>query len=385
MARAGPRLVQGGSAILERMGGTKLRFPQESVRRTSEVTRMSDLIAAAKQQDGWRGLVRTDDGWRRPLAGGVGFRHDYDADVARGSWEFRVLRRGLCIAVVNYTVQRGTPRRHYLGDNLVISAVLSGSSHIRGGGSIEGELAHGYCTIYGLGADDEIQTFYKPDEPLKWVSVFLDRRQFFNLTGLQPGDLAPTLCSFLTQGEPLAPRNVPLSAAALLTASEVLDNSLDGSYAHAYLTAKALELACQVLYIQAHSVEVGLNSPSFSSEDFDRLKHAKQMLECNLDQPLNVQEISRAAGLTRQKLQLGFRLLYGDTVGRVRDKIRMERALELVRTSALAITQVALETGYEHHSSFTRAFKAAFGTCPAQMRRLAQESTLLGHTAAQTG
>ena len=65
----------------------------------------------------------------------------------------------------------------------------------------------------------------------------------------------------------------------------------------------------------------------------------------------------------------------------MRDKIRMEHALNLVRGSALSITQIALETGYEHHSSFTRAFKTAFGMCPAQMRRLTQESSLFGMAA----
>lgn len=360
-------------------------IPQGAVRRTSEVTRMADMIAAAKQRDGWRGLVRTDDGWRRPLPGGFGFRHDYDADIANGSWEFRVLRRGLCLAIVNYTVQRGTPRRHCPGNNLVISAVLSGSSHIRDGGSFEGELAHGYCTIYGLHEADEFQTFYKPDEPLKWVSVFIERCAFFGITGLHPDDLAPALREFLIDGEPLTPRNIPMSTATLLAASEIFDNSLEDSFGQAYLTAKALELACQILYIQARSLEIGLSGPAFSSSDFDRLKHAKKMLEQNLDRPLNIQEFSRAAGLTRQKLQLGFRLLFGDTVARVRDKIRMEHALNLVRTSALSITQVALETGYEHHSSFTRAFKAAFGMCPAQMRRLTQQSSLLGEARSQSG
>jgi len=360
-------------------------WAQPGVRRTSDCTRMADMLAAAAQADGWNGTVRTDDGWRHPLPDGGGFRHEYDPDVADGGWEFRVLRPGLSVAIVNYTVRHATPRRHCPGENLVLSTVVSGASHMHDDSGFEGNLAHGYCTLYGLEANDEFQTFYEAGEPLKWISVFIERRSFFEITGLRPEDLTTGLRRFILEGKPLAPRNIPLSSSASMAASEIFDNAYEGGFGRAFLTAKALELACQILYIQAHSLDESLSGPSFTRADFDRLQRAKSLVEANLDEPLNIHDLGRAVGLTRQKLQLGFRLLYGDTVARVRDKSRMQRALQLVRNSDLSMIEIALETGYEHPASFTRAFKAAFGRSPVSMRQLARQGKMLSLAGARAG
>ena len=194
---------------------------------------MTDMLAAAARRDGWDGAVRTDDGWRLPLVDATGFRHEFDEDVACGSWEFRLLRPGLSIATVNYTVQQPTPRRHCPGDNLVLSAMLSGTSHMYRDSGFEGELADGYCTLYGVRQDDEFQTFYHPGKPLKWVSVFLERERFFKTTGLDAADLPDDLLRFLAGGEALPPRNIPLSNAALMATTEIFEHSLNGSFAHA--------------------------------------------------------------------------------------------------------------------------------------------------------
>ncbi|TPE60499.1 helix-turn-helix domain-containing protein [Sandaracinobacter neustonicus] len=353
-----------------------------AVRRTSDNARMSDMLAAARQQEGWEGDVRTDDGWRRPLNFCDGFRHDYDADVATGGWEFIVLRPGLSIAIVDYTVNRVTVRRHRPGDNLVLSAVVSGHSLIDGDG-LEGRLAHGYCTLYGLRDGDEFQTCYTPDQPLKYVSVFVERAMFAEVTGLKPDDLGGDLRDFLEARRPLLPHTVPLSGAASLVAAEIADNRMEGPFRGAFLAAKAVELACHILYVRAHSLADSMEAPAFTRADFDRLRRAKALLEHRLDEPLNIHQLARKAGLTRQKLQLGFRLLYGDTVARVRDKARMARALELVRASDLSMIQIALETGYEHPASFTRAFKAAFGHAPLTMRQLAREGVSFNAIAAR--
>lgn len=358
--------------------------PETPVMRTSACTRMTDMLAAAAQRDGWQGRVRTDDGWRQPLPDGSGFRHDYDEDVADGGWEFRVLRPGLSLAMVNYTVMKPTSRRHAPGDNLVLSAVLSGASGMHDDNGFEGALADGYCTVYGVHDNDEFKTSYERGEHLKWVSVFIEREAFFETTGLAANDLPPGLLDFLQSDKPFPPRNVPLSSAALIAANDIFDNSLNGGFTRTYLTAKALELACHILFILARSFDEGLSGPCFTQSDFERLKQAKTLLEQNLDEPLNVMEISRVTGMPRQKLQLGFRLVYGDTVGRVRDKLRMKHALHLVRSSEMSMIEIALETGYEHHASFTRAFKAAFGVSPASMRQLARQSALMGKTAPET-
>lgn len=349
--------------------------------RTSRVTAMEDLLATLQTQQSAAG-VRVGDGWRHPLPDGSGFRHDYDADVARGGWDFYLVGEGLSVALVEFVACRKIARLHSLGDHLVISAVIEGSSPITSPSGVSGELSHGYCTIYGMQTGEEFETVYESGRPLKWVSIFIDRRTFFAATRLQSQDLPPELRSFIQDGMRLAHRNIPLSNAASLTVLQMLERPFKGGLQRAYLNGKALELICHVLFTLAHDGDEDLSDVAFSAADYAKLEKAMAYIRRSLDEPFSIAELAGAVGMTRQRLQLGFRVVYGDTVGRVRDKVRMERALNLVRRSALSMIDIGLEAGYEHPASFTRAFKAAFGVSPARMRRLSEQSTLTTKVAA---
>jgi AraC-like DNA-binding protein len=338
-------------------------------------TTMDEILATLRSASP---TLRCYDGWRHPLLGGVGFRHDYDAEVARGGWEFYLLGRGLSLAIVDFVACRSIPRRHGYGDHLVLSAVLEGTSHIVAPGGAVGDLLHGYCTVYGMEKDAQFELIYEPGKAFKWVSVFIERSAFCSATGLEMQDLPADISEFLINGSRLPHRNIPLSSAASMVATQILQCAFEGGFRRAFLTAKSLELACNILHMLSSGGSAELGRMLLRDDDYPRLAHARQLLEKNLETPPNVSELAAAAGLTRQKLQLGFRLLYGDTVGQIRDKLRMEHALTLVRESPLPLIEVALDCGYEHAASFTRAFKATYGVSPARVRRVARESVLIG-------
>lgn len=146
-----------------------------------------------------------------------------------------------------------------------------------------------------------------------------------------------------------------------------------GSFRHAFLTAKALELACHILFNLARAVECE-DQGCFSATDHSKLQEAMRLIRNSLDAPFEVKEIAEAVGLTRQRLQRGFRMIYGGTVGEIRDKLRMELARELISDSTLSMVEIALECGYVHSASFTRAFRSAFGMPPMQMRLAASDA-----------
>lgn len=370
--------VYGTETVMAPVSPVVAASPYEA--RTSRVTAMEDLLATLKAQQSAAG-VRVGDGWRHPLPDGSGFRHDYDADVARGGWDFYLVGDGLSVALVEFVACRKIARLHSLGDHLVISAVIEGSSPITSRCGLNGELSNGYCTVYGMQTGEEFETVYESGRPLKWVSIFIDRRTFFSATRLQSQDLPPELRSFIQDGMRLAHRNIPLSNAASLTVLQMLERPFKGSLQRAYLNGKALELICHVLFTLAHDADEDLSDVAFSTADYAKLEKAMAYIRRSLDEPFSIAELAGAVGMTRQRLQLGFRVVYGDTVGRIRDKVRMERALNLVRSSMLSMIDIGLEAGYEHPASFTRAFKAAFGVSPARMRRLSEQSALTSKVA----
>lgn len=59
----------------------------------------------------------------------------------------------------------------------------------------------------------------------------------------------------------------------------------------------------------------------------------------------------------------------GETPGAHQRRLRLDRAAWLILTSRAGILEIALETGWESHETFTRAFRAQFGVTPSTFRK----------------
>jgi len=59
----------------------------------------------------------------------------------------------------------------------------------------------------------------------------------------------------------------------------------------------------------------------------------------------------------------------GETPGSHQRRLRLDRGAWLLLTSRLTILDIALETGFECHETFTRAFRTRFGETPSSFRK----------------
>jgi AraC-like DNA-binding protein len=349
------------------------------------VRSMNDMLAALADKKAQGTAVKTDQGWKRILGPGFGFREDYDKDIAKGGWEFYSLGNGIYLTIVDMVATAPIPRRHSAHDHLALSAVINAGVELLDSSGPIGELEDGYCTYYGMEAGTEFNTVYRPGCKLRWVSVFLDRKQLYSTLGLTPEELPADIRNFIDTGAPLPHTNVMMSPTADLAARQLIECPFTGGFRKAFLRAKAQELACYILYSLSSGNGEQAGDVLFTEEDYKKIYRAMRYLKHGLDEPANIPELAYAVGMTRQKLQLGFKLVFGNTVGRIRDNLRMEYALELVRSSDMPMIEIALETGYEHPASFTRAFKATYGMSPANMRRSALEAMSAAHKPARSG
>jgi AraC family transcriptional regulator len=92
-------------------------------------------------------------------------------------------------------------------------------------------------------------------------------------------------------------------------------------------------------------------------------------IETRLDQPIVIDAVAREACMSRWHFQRMFKGLSGDTVKHYIRSRRLALALETLLHSDTRIIDVALAAGFDSQESFTRAFKAAFATTPAEYRR----------------
>ncbi|MCD9030465.1 AraC family transcriptional regulator [Luteimonas sp. Y-2-2-4F] len=333
---------------------------------------IEEMLGCAGQPSelaGWRSAA-VHEGWREPLASGHGFRHRYDASVGDGGWVFHRLNDALSMAVVDFRAARHLSRLHRHDDHLVFCAWIEGRSTISAGDDpADDELAHGFCTFYGLSRGDAVRTVYEPNRSLRWVSIFLRRDRVRDVLGLDAQALPPIFRDYILHRTPTGLRHVPLGSAASVAANQAFECPYEGELRRLYLIAKAIEIVCAV--IQSHADGDAEDGPVLPRADVEKVKLARQVIEQNLDEPLSVSELAAAVGMTIKKLQSGFQLLFRGSVGQVYKQVRLSKALVLVSKSDMPMIDIAIECGYECPGSFTRAFKLAFGACPTLVRATA--------------
>lgn len=79
-------------------------------------------------------------------------------------------------------------------------------------------------------------------------------------------------------------------------------------------------------------------------------------------------ELADLTSMSRSALAVSFRTLTGDSPIRYVTRCRLARAARRLRTTSATIAELAAEAGYESESSFSRAFKRAFGVAPGSYR-----------------
>ncbi|HSY48069.1 MAG TPA: helix-turn-helix transcriptional regulator [Thermoanaerobaculia bacterium] len=98
-----------------------------------------------------------------------------------------------------------------------------------------------------------------------------------------------------------------------------------------------------------------------------RLRRLLQMME---DDPRStVDDWARTFHLSCSYLSHLFKQATGASLGQVLHEQRMQRAAHLLATSNLSVKEIAIAVGYEHTSSFTRAFERRFERGPRSYRR----------------
>jgi AraC-like DNA-binding protein len=83
----------------------------------------------------------------------------------------------------------------------------------------------------------------------------------------------------------------------------------------------------------------------------------------------SVRQLAAGAGLSRSRFSMLFSQLVGESPHCYLTRTRMQRASHLLQEQGNSLIDVALATGYESDSSFSKAFRRQYGKTPGQYRR----------------
>lgn len=96
---------------------------------------------------------------------------------------------------------------------------------------------------------------------------------------------------------------------------------------------------------------------------------ALELMEATMSEPLDRVSVARHVSLSTRQLDRLFAQGMGMSFRAHYRRIRLERARELLRHSALPVTEIAIATGFSSPSHFARSYRAMFGLTPAAERR----------------
>lgn len=106
-------------------------------------------------------------------------------------------------------------------------------------------------------------------------------------------------------------------------------------------------------------------------------REVREILECVhlhlFDPGLNVKLVKERCGIRTNNISSRFRWALGIGLRDYIEARRMEAADHLLRTTDVGIFDLAMALGYEHETTFYRAFRRHFGCTPTTFRRKCQD------------
>jgi AraC-like DNA-binding protein len=98
------------------------------------------------------------------------------------------------------------------------------------------------------------------------------------------------------------------------------------------------------------------------------LLRAKDLADARYFEPLDVDDLARAAGLSRAHFSREFRRAFGESPHAYLLTRRLERAAALLRTTDRSVADVCLSVGLQSVGSFTTSFRRMHGMSPTAYR-----------------
>ena len=98
----------------------------------------------------------------------------------------------------------------------------------------------------------------------------------------------------------------------------------------------------------------------------------RDTIDRDYDQDLDVEALARVAHVSPDHLIRTFRSVFGETPHRYLQRRRIERAMFLLRTTDLDVTEVCLAVGFSSLGTFSRLFSAVVGQSPSSYARTSE-------------
>ncbi|EMH4161712.1 helix-turn-helix transcriptional regulator [Pluralibacter gergoviae] len=108
---------------------------------------------------------------------------------------------------------------------------------------------------------------------------------------------------------------------------------------------------------------------SFSAQEQEKLRLAKDLLLADLTKAPGIADLSRDTGLSVNKIKNGFRAMFNNSVYGLFQSERMQEAKRRLMAGDASVMTVAADMGYANASHFSAAFQKQFNITPSALKR----------------
>ncbi len=105
-----------------------------------------------------------------------------------------------------------------------------------------------------------------------------------------------------------------------------------------------------------------------SGNEIERLPPVLVHIQANLDQDLSLEVLAKRVRLSQFHFHRLFRSAVGETLKQYTQRLRLERAASRLIMHDSTILDVALDSGFQSHETFSREFKRRFQVTPKSYR-----------------
>lgn len=128
-------------------------------------------------------------------------------------------------------------------------------------------------------------------------------------------------------------------------------------------------LIYQILGLKVEQLSHAVNNEikdygSLTSREMERILSTSDFIQENPSLDYSVASLCRETGLSPSKLQDGFKKMFNRTIVDYIRNVRLEKALELIKTTDLNISEIVYSVGLTSRSYFSKIFKNKYKCSP---------------------
>lgn len=133
----------------------------------------------------------------------------------------------------------------------------------------------------------------------------------------------------------------------------------------------AMKVAEQFIYEHSRKSELQRLDNAFKfGVHNSKLLTVLDIMESNLEQPIECEKLSRLVKISRRQLERLFRTHMQSSPAEYYLRLRLNRGKQLLQQSSLSVLDITLACGFSSPSAFARAYRTAFGHPPSSDRNI---------------